>query len=333
MRALIFDGRLQLRSDYPLPAVPPGEALIRTHLAGICNTDLEIMRGYMDFRGVLGHEFVGEVVQVEGAPELVGRRVVGEINAFCGVCPTCRRGDVTHCPQRTTLGIRGRDGTMADYFTLPIPALHTVPETVPDEWAVFTEPLAAALEITERLHIRPTQRVVVLGDGKLGLLIAQVLQLTGCDLAVVGRYAHKLAILARRGIRTHPVDDPPLPGADVVVEATGRAEGFALARRLLRPRGTLVLKSTFHGHAEIDTSALVVDELHVLGSRCGPFAPALRLLEQQLINVAALIEHVYPLDEGLVAFAHAARPGALKILLAAGEAASRLKLSAGAPAG
>ncbi len=321
MRALLFDGQLRLRTDYPLPVVPPGEALIRTHLAGICNTDLEITRGYLNFRGVLGHEFVGQVVQAEGAPELVGRRVVGEINAFCGECPTCRRGDVTHCPQRTTLGISGRDGAMADCFTLPIHVLHVVPETIPDEWAVFTEPLAAALEITAQLHIRPTQRVVVLGDGKLGLLIAQVLQLTGCDLAVVGRYPHKLAILARRGIHTHLADEPPTPGADVVVEATGHREGFALARRLVRPRGTLVLKSTFHedvaGDVTTDLSALVVDEIRVLGSRCGPFAPALRLLEQRLIDVTALIEQVYPLDAALTAFDHAARPGALKIMLAA----------------
>ncbi len=315
MRALLFDGQLQLRTDYPPPAVPPGEALIRTHLAGICNTDLEITRGYLNFRGVLGHEFVGQVVQAERAPELVGRRVVGEINAFCGACPTCRRGDVTHCPQRTTLGISGRDGAMADFFILPTHVLHVVPDTIPDEWAVFTEPLAAALEITEQLHIRPMQRVVVLGDGKLGLLIAQVLQLTGCDLEVVGRHPHKLAILARRGIRTHLTDEPLASGADVVVEATGHAEGFALARRLLRPRGTLVLKSTFHGNAEIDLSALVVDEIAVLGSRCGPFAPALRLLEGRWIDVASLVEHIYPLDEALAAFAHAARPGALKILL------------------
>lgn len=315
MHALLFDGQLQLRTDYPLPVVPPGEALVRTQLAGICNTDLEITRGYLNFRGVLGHEFVGQVVQAEGAPELVGRRVVGEINAFCGVCPTCRRGDVTHCPQRTTLGISGRDGAMADFFTLPTYGLHMVPETIPDEWAVFAEPLAAALAITEQLHIHPTQRVVVLGDGKLGLLIAQVLQLTGCDLEVVGRHPHKLAILKRRGIRTYGTDEHLTPGADVVVEATGHAEGFALARSLLRPRGTLVLKSTFHGSAEVDLSALVVDEITVLGSRCGPFAPALRILEQGLVDVASLIERIYPLDEGVAAFEHAARPGALKILL------------------
>jgi len=318
MRALLFDGQLQLRADYPVPAVPPGEALVRTQLAGICNTDLEIIRGYLNFRGVLGHEFVGQVVQAESAPELVGQRVVGEINAFCGVCPTCRRGDFTHCPQRTTLGISGRDGTMADFFALPTRLFHVVPETIPDEWAVFTEPLAAALEITERLHIRPTQRVVVLGDGKLGLLIAQVLQLTGCDLEVIGRYPHKLAILERRGIRAHMLDETLPSGADVVVEATGHAEGFVLARRLLRPRGTLVLKSTFHGNADIDLSVLVVDEISVIGSRCGPFAPALRMLEQKLIDVAPLIEHIYPLDEGIAAFEHAKRPGALKILLSTG---------------
>src|SRR5512136_1582546 len=200
MRALYFDQTLRYRPDMPDPQPAPGEALIRTRLAGICNTDLEIIRGYMNFQGVLGHEFVGEVVRADDAPEWVGRRVVGEINAYCGECPICRRGDPTHCPQRTTLGIFGRDGVMADYFTLPLRLLHPVPDSIPDEWAVFTEPLAAACEITDRLHVRPTDRVVVLGDGKLGLLVAQVLQLTGCDLLVVGHHRDKLAILKKRGI-------------------------------------------------------------------------------------------------------------------------------------
>ncbi len=315
MRALFFDGQLRLLADFPLPSVPPDEALVHTRMAGICNTDLEITRGYGNFRGVLGHEFVGHVVQAESAPQLVGQRVVGEINASCGVCSICRSGNPTHCPQRTTLGIHGRDGSMADFFTLPPHLLHVVPNSIPDEWAVFVEPLAAALEITEQLHIRPSQRVVVLGDGKLGLLIAQVLQLTGCNIEVVGRYPHKLAILTRRGIRTYLMDGPLTPGADIVVEATGHAEGFALARRLLRPRGTLVLKSTFHGDMNLDASTLVVNEVTLIGSRCGPFAPALRLLEQRWVDVASLIEKIYPLDEGLIAFEHAARPGVLKILL------------------
>ena len=316
MRALVFDGKLHLRTDMPRPSPPAGEALIRTQLAGICNTDMEIVRGYMGFRGVLGHEFVGRVVQAEEAPQLVGQRVVGEINAYCGQCATCRRGDTPHCPQRTTLGIYRRDGVMADYFCLPIHLLHRVPDTLPDRWAVFSEPLAAALEITEQVHVRPTHRVIVLGDGKLGLLIAQVLQLTGCQLRVVGRHPAKLAILERRGIATQLVGDRLEAPADIVVEATGSPEGLATARRLVRPRGALVLKSTFHGQAELDLSQLVVDEVTLIGSRCGPFPAALRLLEQRLVEVEPLVHEVWPLEQGVMAFERAAAPGVLKVLLA-----------------
>jgi alcohol dehydrogenase len=315
LRALVFDGKLQYRPDVSDPAPPPGEALIRTRLAGICNTDLEIMRGYMGFRGILGHEFVGVVARADDAPEWVGQRVVGEINAYCGQCPTCRRGDPTHCPQRTTLGIDRRDGAMADYFTLPVKLLHPVPAGIPDEWAVFTEPLAAACEITERVHVRPGDRVVVLGDGKLGLLVAQVLQLTGCDLLAVGRHPDKLSVLERRGIRTLIAGERVEPGADVVVEATGSQAGFAAARALVRPRGTLVLKSTFHGDVGLDLSMVVVDEVTMIGSRCGPFPPALRLLEQRLVDLESLIHDTFPLDDGLMAFERAAAPGVLKVLL------------------
>jgi alcohol dehydrogenase len=315
MRALYFDGRLQYQPDASDPTPPPGEALIRTRLAGICNTDLEIVRGYMGFKGVLGHEFVGVVARADDAPEMVGQRVVGEINAYCGQCPTCRRGDPTHCPNRTTLGIDRRNGTMADYFTLPVNLLHPVPPAVPDEWAVFTEPLAAACEITDQVHIRPTDRVVVLGDGKLGLLIAQVLQLTGCNLLSVGRHPEKLAILERRGIRTQIAGEGVAPGADVVVEATGSAEGFAAARALVRSRGTLVLKSTFHAEVTLDLSMVVVDEVTLIGSRCGPFPSALRLLDQRLVDVDPLIHETFSLDEGLVAFERAVAPGVLKVLL------------------
>jgi threonine dehydrogenase-like Zn-dependent dehydrogenase len=268
----------------------------------------------MGFRGVLGHEFVGEVVQANGSTDLVGQRVVGEINAYCGECATCRRGDPTQCPHRTTLGIVQRDGTMADYFTLPLKLLYPVPDSVPDEWAVFTEPLAAACQILEQVHIRPTDRVVVLGDGKLGLLIAQVLQLTGCQLTVIGRHTNKLAILAARGIRTQLADEVELE-ADIVIEATGSPSGFAMARKILRPRGTLVLKSTFHGDINLNLSMVVVDEIKLIGSRCGPFAPALRLLEQRLVDVTPLIHDTFPLDDGLAAFERAAAPGVLKVLL------------------
>lgn len=319
MRALHFDQTLQYLPDAPDPEPPPGEVLIRTRLAGICNTDLEIMRGYFGFVGILGHEFVGEVVRADDSPALVGQRVVGEINAYCGDCPTCRRGDPTHCPRRTTLGIAGRNGAMADYFSLPSKLLYPVPASIPDEWAVFTEPLAAACEITEQVHLRPTDRVIVLGDGKLGLLIAQVLQLTGCDLLAVGRHPEKLAILERRGIPTQLAGEAVEPGADVVVEATGSAAGFAAARSLIRPRGTLVIKSTFHGEVTLNLSMVVVDEITLVGSRCGPFPAALRLLEQRLVDVESLIQGSYPLEEGVAAFERAATPGVLKVLLAAAD--------------
>jgi threonine dehydrogenase-like Zn-dependent dehydrogenase len=315
MKAVLFDGQqLRLVSEYPDPSPPPGEVRIRTSLAGICNTDLEIVRGYASFRGVLGHEFVGVVEQADD-PALLGRRVVGEINAACGTCPACRAGRPTHCPQRTALGIRGRDGALAEYLCLPAVNLHPVPDDLPDEVAVFTEPLAAASEILEQVHLQPTDRVVVLGDGKLGSLVAQVLGLTGCDLLVVGHHADKLARLAARGIATQLGSEGVEPGADLVVECTGQAGGFATARRLVRPRGTLVLKSTYHGLVEADLSSLAVDEIQIVGSRCGPFVPALRLLARGLVDVRPFVEAEYPLDEALAAFEHASRRGARKVLL------------------
>ena len=316
MRALRFDGQLHLENDYPRPVVLPGEALIRVHLAGICNTDIEITHGYMGFQGVLGHEFVGTV---EKATDKcwTGRRVVGEINCYCGVCPTCRGGDYSHCPQRTTLGIGGRDGALADYCVLPEVNLHEVPERVPDEEAVFSEPLAAALEILEQVHLRPTQRVVVLGDGKLGLLVAQVVRLTGCQLLAVGRHADKLAILERRGVATTTAAAAADIKADVVIDCTGHPDGFAAGREMVRPRGTLVLKSTFHGQSQVNLTSLVVDEVTLVGSRCGPFGPALRLLAMGLVDVKSLVAGVYPLDQAVTAFTHATTRGALKVLVRA----------------
>ncbi len=314
MKAIVFDGQFHLVRDYPAPEAEPGEALIRPRLVGICNTDLEIGRGYADFRGVPGHEFVGIVAEAEDE-RLIGRRVVGEINAYCGECATCRAGRPTHCPYRTVLGIQGRDGAMAELLRLPARNLHPVPENIPDEAAVFVEPLAAACEILEQVHVRPTDRVIVLGDGKLGLLIAQVLALTGCDLQVVGRHPEKLDILAAKGITVRVGSQGLEREADLVVECTGQAGGFREARKLLRPRGTLVLKSTYHGHPDVDPSALVVDEITVVGSRCGPFPAALRLLEQGLIDVVPLIEAEYPLDQALAALEHAARRGTLKVLI------------------
>jgi alcohol dehydrogenase len=314
MRALVYDGQLRLADDYPQPAPVPREALVRVKLAGICNTDLEITRGYMGFHGVLGHEFVGVVERCQD-PDWVGQRVVGEINCYCGTCPTCLAGNPTHCPQRTTLGIGGRDGALADYCVLPLRNLHTVPGNVADEEAVFTEPLAAALEIQEQVHILPTQRVIVLGDGKLGLLVAQVLRLSGCDLLVVGRHQDKLAILEHQGIPARLASAEAKLTADVVIDCTGHAEGFAAARAMVRPRGTLVLKSTFHGQNEVSLTSIVVDEVTLVGSRCGPFAPALRLLAMGLVDVKSLIAATYRLEQGLAAFDHARSRGVLKVLV------------------
>jgi alcohol dehydrogenase len=264
---------------------------------------------------VLGHEFVG-VVEEADDPSWVGKRVVGEINCACRTCPTCLRGEIPHCPHRTTLGISGRDGCLADFCAVPIPNLHVVPPEVSDEQAVFVEPLAAALEITEQLHILPTERVTVIGDGKLGLLVAQVLRLTGCALLAVGRHEEKLSILVRQGVEVCLERDlDPKHAADVVVECSGQPGGLTLARRCVRPRGRLVLKSTFVGLNELSLTALVVDEVTLSGSRCGPFAPALRLLAQGLVDVAPLIEATYSLDEGLAAFERARTRGALKVLV------------------
>ncbi|CAG0963273.1 partial Starvation-sensing protein RspB, partial [Anaerolineae bacterium] len=249
MNALLFDGQLKLARDYPVPRAPDGETRVRVLRAGICNTDIEIIKGYLGYHGVLGHEFVG----VTDA----GARVVGEINAYDGTCPTCLRGDVTHCPNRSTLGIVNRDGALAEFLLLPARNLHRVPDAVSDAQAVFVEPLAAACEITECVHIRPTDRVAVIGDGKLGLLCAQVLHLTGCDLLTLGRHADKLAILARRGIATTLNPESIRGTFDVVVDCAGHASSFELARRLVRPRGTLVLKSTFHGAQEMPFAPIV----------------------------------------------------------------------------
>ena len=315
MRALLYDGQLRVVEDHARPSPPVGEALIKVRLSGICNTDMEIVRGYMGFRGVLGHEFVGIVEQCAD-PELVGQRVVGEINCSCDKCDTCLAGNPTHCPNRTTLGISGRDGTMADYCVLPMRNLHVVPPSVTDEQAVFVEPLAAAVEIAEQVHVRPTQRVVVVGDGKLGLLVAQVLRLTGCDLVAIGRHPQKLAILERLGIDTRIASEPPSDiRYDVVVECTGKPGGFQSARAMVKPRGTLVLKSTFVGQSEVNLTSVVVDEVSLVGSRCGPFAPALRLLAMGLIDVEPLISAILPLGEALSAFQLARTAGTIKVLL------------------
>jgi threonine dehydrogenase-like Zn-dependent dehydrogenase len=308
------DRHLRVRDDLPVPEPTSGEARIRVTLAGVCHTDLELVRGYYPYAGVLGHEFVGVVDAAPDAPGWVGRRVVGEINATCGACATCTAGRASHCERRTVLGIVGRDGAFADFLTLPIANLHLVPDAVPDEVAVFTEPVAAAFQILAQVAIDPRDRVVVFGDGKLGQVIAQVLATSGCALTVVGRHARKLAHLAERGIATRL--DPPAPrAADVVVECTGRREGLQAALAALRPRGTLVLKSTFAGDTTLNLSAIVVDEITIVGSRCGPFPPALAALASGAVTVSPLIEDRRPLAEGVDALSRAASPGVLKVLL------------------
>jgi threonine dehydrogenase-like Zn-dependent dehydrogenase len=317
MRALVINNGLRFEKNYPLPTPPRGEALVRVLQAGICNTDLELVKGYMNFTGVPGHEFVGVVEQAVGREELIGRRVAGEINAACGECETCRANRPTHCPNRTTLGIDRRNGAFADYLLLPFENLHPLPDSIPDDQATFVEPLAAACEILEQVKIHPTDRVAVIGDGKLGLLCAQVVALTGCNLIAVGRHAEKLQILQRRGITT-TIDLSAIEAGsrDIVVEATGTSSGFATARQLVRPRGTIVLKSTYQGEAlPVNLTSIVVDEITLIGSRCGPFEPAIRLLANRQIDVEPLIQARYSLNDGVAAFERAAQKGMLKVIV------------------
>lgn len=318
MRGLsIQDGKVHLRDDLLTPAPAPGEALIQVHLAGICATDIEILRGYTSFEGIPGHEFVGTVVQAED-PRWIGRRVVGEINVACGACDMCRRGLKTHCRRRAVLGIRGRDGVMAEYLALPLENLHAVPDHIPDDVAVFCEPLAAALQMLETFPVHPSDLVLVLGDGKLGFLSAQVLQLAGAQVIVLGHHSENLRLFEELGISASSDDEAYLGRADVVVECTGRPAGFARALELVRPRGAILLKSTYAGEHPLNLSDIAVKEIQVVGSRCGPFPPALRLLARGAVHVRPFIEHIYPLEEGEAAFTHASRAGARKILIALG---------------
>lgn len=330
MRALAHrETGLVLDRNHPMPTPVDGEALIRVSLAGICNTDLEIIRGYMNFHGILGHEFVGIVEEVYGtkAPyqyrHLLGKRIVGDINAACLQldCHYCQRGMPTHCPNRTTLGIVNRDGAFADYLTLPVENLHLVPDNVSDEEAIFVEPLAANFEILEQIHLKPTASIVILGDGKMGQLAAQVLALSGSEVLMVGKHEEKLALTEKRGVHTYLFDDAQSFSlengrrVDVVVECTGSAQGLELAMQLVRPRGTIVLKSTVAATSTIHLAPIVIDEIRIQGSRCGPFAHALRALSLQLVDVRPLISARYTLDEGLAAFAHAEQRGVLKVLM------------------
>jgi len=342
MRAFVVeDGTATLRSDYPVPRPGADEALVRVLRAGICNTDLELLKGYKGgFRGVLGHEFIGEVVSAASRPALVGRRVCGELNVSCSSCHNCGRGGTiarNHCLKRTVLGILNHDGTYADYLTLPVANLHAVPDGVPTEAAAFVEPLAAAYRIVEQGLVRSEHRVCVLGDGKLGLLIAEVLSRQGLasKVTLFGRHASKAALLGDAVVfHESPREATALPdelrGAfDVVVDATGTVEGLKMAATLTMAMGTIVLKSTCASQATIDTSAFVVQELNIVGSRCGPFPEAMKLLEDGSLDVSKYISAVFPLERVAEALEMARSRGCLKVQLAI--APSELSAATGEP--
>ena len=319
MRALRFiGGRLALQ-DVPIPD-EPAEALVRVTMSGICNTDLEIVRGYAGFEGTIGHEFVGVVERADDATHLIGKRVVGEINAGCGTCENCVIGDARHCPTRTVLGIVGRDGAHAEYLRLPSRNLIEIPDNVRDEQAVFAEPLAAAYGITEQVDIGSETLVAVIGDGKLGLLCAMSLALRSKIVTLIGKHASKMSVVQNSGVQAIELNSLTASmngNFDLVVEASGSESGFATALDLVRPRGKIVLKSTFHGTPVWAASRVVVDEITIIGSRCGRFAPALDLLQRGLVSTEDLISDEFPLSDGVAAMEHAAKRGVLKVLLRA----------------
>jgi threonine dehydrogenase-like Zn-dependent dehydrogenase len=315
MRALVFDQSLALDTRRPEPAPSDGDSLIKVRQAGICATDIEITKGYMSYRGVLGHEFVGEVVNSPDR-DLIGQRVCGEINVVCGRCDLCLSGLSTHCRARTVLGIVNHDGAFADYLRLPALNLHVVPKNVEDDQAVFVEPLAAAYQVLKQIKLDGRKWVTVLGDGRLGLLVAQVLRNAGCPVRVIGKHSDKLALCEKWSIRSRPLDEiQPRHDQDVVVDCSGSAAGFELAMQMTRPRGTIVLKSTVAGGKPMNLAPLVIDELNIIGSRCGPFREALRALSEKTVDVTSLIHRRMKLDQGVEAMTLAARPGVLKVLL------------------
>ena len=313
MRALVLDPQLVLRKDYPEPARVAGESIVRVRLAGICGTDLELARGYMSYRGVPGHEFVGEVSQTQSAA-LSGRRVVGEINAACGRCDWCAGGLARHCPNRTVLGIAGRDGAFAEFLRLPHENLVPLPDSIPDDVAVFVEPIAAIYEIFEQAKFEPDDQLGVLGDGRLGALAALVLRAEGHTPVLVGHHREKLDRLAALGINVK-LEDEIASGFDAVVDCTGAAAGFARALAIVRPRGTVILKSTAAASAPVNLAPAVVNEITVIGSRCGRFAPALAALACGKVDPRPLISQMFPLDDALAAFAAAGRSPNFKVLL------------------
>ena len=319
MKALVFDKELKLVDNYEKPVPKQGEALVRVTLAGICNTDYEITKGYMGYVGILGHEAVGVVEDVNSDDKsLVGKRVVPEISYGCKDpnCEWCAKKNYRHCPNRHTLGIWRKDGVFAQYFTMPVEVLFEVPDNVPDTQAVFVEPLAAALEINERLHIKPMDKVVVLGDGKLGLITALALNAQNINVTLVGKHQNKLDIAKAQGVKTELLNNFKIEKIyDVVVEATGSVNGFETSLALTKPRGTLVLKSTVATGKELNLAPIVIDEITVLGSRCGQFPPALRMLESGKVDFSPLISGIYPIEEAEKAFEKNKEKDTLKVLL------------------
>ena len=314
MKALHFDGHIRLVQDYPRPHRGDGEALVRVVKAGVCNTDLEIIRGYMAFRGVPGHEFVGVVEETDDC-RLVGQRVVGEINCPCGQCELCRAGKERHCPERTVLGIVGRDGAFAEYLTLPERNLHVVPDDVPDDAAVFVEPLAAAFRILEQVAVRDDDTVIVLGDGKLGLLVAQVVRTKADRVVLIGRHDENLALAAEFGAETYLEDQLPDVKAPTVIDCTGSSDGLQQAIGMAEPEGVVVIKSTVAEKSCLAAATVVVDEITLVGSRCGPFEPALEALQERKVAVQPLVSGKFDLESGAEALAAAERSGALKVII------------------
>jgi threonine dehydrogenase-like Zn-dependent dehydrogenase len=315
MKSLIFDQSLKLDSRHPDPAERDGDTLLKVRLAGICATDLEIVKGYMNFRGILGHEFVGEVIE-SPQKDLVGQRVVGEINCVCGKCDLCLSGLSSHCRNRTVLGILNHDGAFAEYVRLPAANLHVVPKTIDDDAAVFVEPLAAAHQVLKQIKLDGRKWVTVLGDGRLGLLVAQVLRNVDCPVRMIGKHPEKLALCEKWQIRSRAVSDiVPRHDQDVVVDCTGSPNGFELAMQMVRPRGTIVLKSTVAAGKALNLAPVVIDEINVIGSRCGPFREAIRSLAEKSVDVLSLINRRMKLEQGVEAMELAGRPGVLKVLL------------------
>lgn len=319
MRAVVYDGRLKFHREWPEPSVPKGEVLIQVRLAGICQTDLEILQGYSQFNGIIGHEFVGVVVN--GPKNLRGKRVVAEINCVCGQCDMCLKGLSSHCRRRTVLGIAGRNGAFADYVVVPERNCHVLPDNVSNEEAVFVEPLAAAFQIPRQVPIERHMRCTVVGTGRLGLLVAQVLAQTGCRLQVVGRNPRTLEYCEKKGIQAFHIDSAvPKMDQDLIVECSGNESGLAMSLQMVRPRGMIVLKSTCAKPWTIDLSPAVVNEVTILGSRCGPFAEAINALARKQVDVLSMISRIVPLHKAAEGLEVAQTSGNIKVLLEVSKA-------------